>query len=55
MELTYIFLSVIVILLIVILIRVFKKETKDHNNEFPEINNSVGSLTRNFNVKLQSS
>ncbi len=50
MELTYIFLSVIAILLIVILIRVFKKETKEDNNELAEIKNIISSLTQNINI-----
>ena len=48
MTLVYIFLTAIAILLIVILIRVFKKETKEDNNELPEIKNSVAALTSNL-------
>ena len=48
METTYIFLTVITILLIVILIRVFIKETKEESTELTEIKNLVASLTQNL-------
>ena len=48
MDSLYIFLSVIAFLLIVILIRTFKKETKEDNNELTEIKNSVAALTSNL-------
>ncbi|MCX6208125.1 MAG: DNA recombination protein RmuC [Bacteroidetes bacterium] len=48
MQETYIFLSVIAILLIVILIRVFKKETKEESIELAAIKNSIAVLTQHL-------
>ena len=48
MQETYIFLSVIAILLIVILIRVFKKEAKEESIELIAIKNSVAALTQHL-------